>query len=76
MDRRMKGEVKEVESPASWNVAKHRNPGLWNTVNLKHSISACKVQAQHLAGAWACPTKLKLLTCSLVASVWTFDPSH
>lgn len=70
----MKGEVKEMESPASWNVARHRNTGLWTTVKLKQSISACRVQTQHLGGAYACPTKLKLLTCSLEASVWTFDP--
>lgn len=44
MDRRMKGEVKEMESPASWNVPRHGNPGLWTTVNLKQSISAYKVK--------------------------------
>lgn len=31
-------------------------------------------QTQHLVGACAGPTKFKLLTCSLAASVWTFDP--
>lgn len=38
MDRRMKGEVKEMESPASWNVARQK----------PRTMDHSKLTAQHL----------------------------
>lgn len=38
MDRRMKGEVKEMESPASWNVARQK----------RRTMDHSKLTAQHL----------------------------
>lgn len=65
---------KETERLASWKAARPRNLGLQTAASFQHGISARGAQTWHGAGARACPTKLKLLTCSLAASVWAASP--